>query len=61
MVGRQRTLSYRGTVLNIQRRFALGWVSAVRHREIEHHEVVIEVEGDRVRDVEWRVGLSRAD
>ena len=59
--GRQRTLIYRGTVLNTHRRFALGWLAAVRYREIEHHEVVIEIEDDRVRDLEWRVGRSRAD
>jgi hypothetical protein len=59
--GRQRTLVYRGTVLNTHRRFALGWLAAVRYREVEHHEVVIELEDDRVRDVEWRVGRSRAN
>ena len=59
--GRQRTLIYRGTVLTAHRRFALGWVAAVSHREVEHHEVVVEIEDDRVRDVEWRVGRSRAD
>ena len=59
--GRQRTLIYRGTLLNTHRRFALGWLSTVRFREIEHHELVIEIEDDRVRDVELRVGRSRAD
>lgn len=58
---RRRTLVYRGTVLTTHRRFALGWVATVKHREIEHHEVVIELEDDRVRDVEWRVGRSHAD
>ena len=59
--GRQRTLFYRGTVLNTHRRFAVGWLSTVRFREVEHHELVIEIEDDRVRDVELRVGRSRAD
>ena len=59
--GHHRTLVYRGTVLNTHRRFALGWLAAVSHREIEHHEVVIEIEDDRVRDVELRVGRARAD
>ncbi len=59
--GGHRTLVYRGTVLNTHRRFALGWFATVSHREIEHHEAVIELEDDRVRDIEWRVGRSRAD
>ena len=59
--GRHRTLVYRGTVLNTHRRFAVGWFATVSHREIEHHEAVIEIEDDRVRDIEWRVGRSRAD
>lgn len=61
LAGRQRTLIYRGTMRTTHRRFTLGWLAAVSHREIEHHEVVIEIEDDRVRDVEWRVGRSRAD
>jgi hypothetical protein len=52
---------YRGTVLNTHRHFTLGWLATVSHREVEHHEVVVEIEDDRVRDVEWRVGRSRAD
>jgi hypothetical protein len=55
------TLVYRGTVLLTHRRFGWGWVATVSHREIEHHEVVVEIEDDRVRDVEARVGRSRAD
>jgi hypothetical protein len=57
--GRRRTLVYRGTVRTTHRRFAVGWVGTVSHREIEHHEVVIEIESERVRDVEARVGRSR--
>ena len=59
--GRQRTLVYRGTVLMTHRRFGMGWLATVSHREIEHHEVVVEIEDDRVRDVESRVGRSRAE
>ena len=58
--GRQRTLVYRGTVLTTHPRFGMGWLATVSHREIEHHEVVIEIEDDRVRDVEARVGRARA-
>jgi hypothetical protein len=34
-------------------RFALGWPAAVSHREIEHHEVAIEIEDDRDRGI-WK-------
>jgi hypothetical protein len=59
--GRHRTLVYRGSVLNTHPRFVLGWFSTIKYREVEHHELVVEIEDDRVRDVEWRVGRSRAD
>jgi hypothetical protein len=61
VAGRHRTLIYRGTVLTTHRRFGLGWLTTVTHREIEHHEVVVEIEDDRVREVEARVGRSRAE
>ncbi len=60
LAGRQRTLVYRGTVLTTHRRFGLGWFATVSHREVEHHEVAVDIEDDRVRDVEVRVGRSRA-
>jgi hypothetical protein len=60
LAGRQRTLVYRGTVLTTHRRFGLGWFATVSHREAEHHEVAVDIEDDRVRDVEVRVGRSRA-
>jgi hypothetical protein len=59
--GRERTLVYRGTVLTTHRRFGMGWLATVSHREAEQHEVVVEIEDDRVRDVEARVGRSRAE
>jgi len=59
--GRQRTLVYRGTVLITHQKFGMGWLAAVSHREVEHHEVVVEIEDDRVRDVEARVGRARAE
>lgn len=34
--------------------------ATVSHREVEQHEVAVEIEDDRVRDVEVRVGRSRA-
>jgi hypothetical protein len=59
--GRQRTLVYRGSLLTTHRRFGVGWLAAVNHREVEHHEVIVEIENDRVRDVEMRVTRARAD
>ena len=58
--GRHRTLVYRGIVVITHKRFGLGWFATVSHREVEHHEVVFEIEDDRVRDVEARIGRSRA-
>ena len=57
--GQASTLVYRGTVVTIHRRFGFGWLATVSHREIEQHEIVIEIEDDRVRDVESRVSRSR--
>jgi hypothetical protein len=59
--GQQRTLVYRGTVLTTHRKFGVGWLATVSHRELEQHEVVVEIEDDRVRDVEARIGRSRAN
>jgi hypothetical protein len=59
--GRQLTLIYRGTLLTTHRRFGFGWLATVSHRDVEQHEVVVEIEDDRVRDVEWRVGRSRVE
>ena len=58
--GRQRTLVYRGVVVTTHKRFGLGWFATVSHREIESHEVIVELEDGRVHDVESRVGRSRA-
>jgi hypothetical protein len=61
LAGRRRTLVYRGTALTTHRRFGFGWFATVSHREIEHHEIVIELDGDRVQDIEARVSRSRAE
>ena len=55
----RRTLVYRGrrVVPNRQRRF--GWFATVNRWDIEHHEVEIEMEGDRVLDVQAQVNRSR--
>jgi hypothetical protein len=59
LTGRGRTLVYRGSVVTTHRRFGVGWLATVSHREIEHREVVIEIEDDHIRDVESRVSRSR--
>ena len=47
-----RRLIYRGRRLVPHRQRTFGWVATVSHWDIEDHEVVIEFEGDRVRDVQ---------
>jgi hypothetical protein len=37
----------------------LGWLVTVNRWDIEHHEVEIELEGDRVLDVQAQVNSSR--
>jgi hypothetical protein len=58
--GRQRTLVYRGIAVTTHKRFGLAWFGTVSHREIENHDVVFELEDGCVRDVESRIGRSRA-
>ena len=49
--GRNRTLLYRGACTVTHPRWALGWLTSVRHRETEHHEVTVSFEDGRVREV----------
>jgi hypothetical protein len=51
--GRQ-TLVYRGRRVVPSARRIFGWLSAVRHWEVERHEVRIAIEHDVVRDVQAR-------
>jgi hypothetical protein len=55
----RRSLVFRGRRTMPQRRFDLGWVATVNGWNTEDHEVVIELEGDRVRNVQSRVRRSR--
>ena len=55
----RRTLVYRGRRVVPHRRRTFGWLSTVSHWDVEHHEVEIEFEQDRVRDVQTRVRRSR--
>jgi hypothetical protein len=50
----RRTLYYRGRRIQAQTRRLVGWLSAVRHLEVERHEVAIELAGDVVQDVNVR-------
>jgi hypothetical protein len=53
------TLIYRGRRLVPEARRILGWLTTVRHWEVERHEVRIELEGDLVRDVQAEVRRYR--
>ncbi len=55
----RRTLVYRGRRVVPHRARRLGWLATVNRWDIEHHEVEIELEGDRVRDVQAQVNRSR--
>ncbi len=55
----RRTLVYRGRRVVPHRRRTLGWLATVSHWDVEHHEVEIDFEQDRVRDVQARVRRSR--
>jgi hypothetical protein len=54
-----RTLVYRGERLAPHRSRSFGWFATVSHWDVEHHEVQIDFERDRVRDVQARVRRSR--
>jgi hypothetical protein len=55
----RRRMVYRGRRTIPQRRLNLGWVATVNGWNAEDHEVVIELEGDRVRDVDCRIRRFR--
>jgi len=57
--GGRRTLVYRGQRLVPNRRRTFGWFATVGHWDVEHHEVEIELEGGRVRDVTAHVRRTR--
>jgi hypothetical protein len=54
----RRTLVYRGRRVVPHRRRRFGWLATVNRWDIEHHEVEIELEGDRVLDVQAQVHRS---
>jgi len=55
----RRTLVYRGKRAVPRRARRFGWLSTVNQWDMEHHEVEIELEGDRVRDVQAQVHRSK--
>jgi hypothetical protein len=55
----RRSLVYRGRRTIPQRRLTLGWVATVNGWNAEEHEVVIELDGDRVRGIQSRIRRSR--
>ena len=55
----RRTLVYRGRRVVPHRRRRLGWVATVHRWDVEHHEVEIALEGDRVLDVQAQVNRTR--
>ena len=54
----RRTLVYRGRRVVPQRRRRFAWLATVNRWDVEHHEVEIELDGDRVRDVQAQVNRS---
>jgi len=55
----RRTLLYRGRRVVPYRRRRLGWLATVDRWDVEHHEVEIELDGNRVRDVQAQVHKTR--
>ena len=55
----RRTLVYRGRRVVPHRRRRFGWLATVNRWDVEHHEVEIELEGDRVLDVQAQVNRTR--
>jgi hypothetical protein len=55
----RRTLIYRGRRTVPRRKRTFGWLATVGHWDVEDHEVEIELDGDRVSDVQARVRRSR--
>lgn len=55
---RRRTLVYRGRRVVPHRGRRFGWLATVHRWDVEHHEVEIELDGDRVRDVQAQIHKS---
>ena len=57
--GETRALVYRGQKVVPHRRRSFGWFATVGHWDVEDHEVQIDFERDRVRNIQARVRRSR--
>jgi hypothetical protein len=57
--GEIRAVIYRGQRLVPHRGRRFGWFATVSHWESEHHEVQIDFEQDRVRDIQARIRRTR--
>jgi hypothetical protein len=57
--GEIRALIYRGQRLLPHRGRRFGWFATVHHWEMEQHEVQIDFEEDRVRDIQARIRRTR--
>jgi hypothetical protein len=58
--GTRRTLVYRATRRQPERGLRVGFLTTVRHWDIERYEAEIELDGDLVQDVVMHVRRSRA-
>jgi hypothetical protein len=57
--GEIRAIIYRGERMVPHRGRRFGWFATVRHWEMEQHEVQIDFEQDRVRDIQARIRRTR--
>ena len=57
--GEIRNVVYRGQRVVPRRQRSFGWVSTVSHWDVEQHEVQIDFERERVRDIQARVRRAR--
>ena len=55
----RRTLVYHGRRVVPHRRRRFAWLATVNRWDVEHHEVEIELDGDRVVDVQAQVNRSK--
>ncbi|HEY7654761.1 MAG TPA: hypothetical protein VIG07_18235 [Methylomirabilota bacterium] len=57
--GEIRAMIYRGQRMVPHRGRRFGWFATVSHWEVEHHEVQIDFEQERVRDIQVRIRRTR--
>jgi hypothetical protein len=58
--GEIRAIIYRGQRLVPHHGRRFGWFATVSHWDVEHNEVQIDFEQDRVRDIQARIRRTRA-